>query len=160
VAALWLEARNTERREGRIWLEDKADEDDGKGKEKEVKFSHWQSELPAHENGDGEEVEHGDDGAEEAEGDEHGEEEEEHEAGKEHHKAPTKSRKNTKSPGKAKAKGQSKRDLTEEREEAAGRQTPPKKKFRTVSTNTVADSGAASSANGSIASRTRSGRKT
>jgi len=155
VAALWLEARNTERRESRMWLEDKAE-----SKEKEVKFSHWQADLPAHENGNEEESPDVHDGAEEAEGDDYGDEVEVPEAGEEYHKIPTKSGKNMKSPAKATATGQSKRDLTEDKEEGDGKQTSPQKKSRKVITNKAAESGAASSANGSIASRTRSGRKT
>ena len=157
VAALWLEARNTERREGRIWLQDKAEEDVSKGKEKEVKFSHWQAELPEHENGEGEEVEHGDNGASGAEGDELGDEEEEPEAGEEH-PTPNKGRKSTKSTPKAKAPAPPKRKLTEEA--ADGGKETSKKKPRKAPTTKAADSGAGTSANESIASRTRSGRKT
>jgi len=158
VAALWLEARNTERRESRIWLQDKAEEDGSKSKEKEkeVKFSHWQSELPAHGNGEGEGVDDAHDAAEEAEGDEHGEDEET--VGEEHGRTPKKGNKNTKTTPTAKVKGQPKRELTEEA--ADGGQETSKKKPRKAPTSNTADPGADSKANGSIASRTRSGRKT
>jgi len=156
VAALWLEARNTERRESRIWLEDKAEGQESKGKEKEVKFSHWQAELPEHENGEGEGADDAHDAAEEAERDEHGEDEES--AGEEHGNTPKKGPKHTKSTPKAKVSAQSKRELTEEA--ADGGKETSKKKPRKAPTTKAAELGAGASTNGSIASRTRSGRKT
>lgn len=152
VAALWLEARNTERRESRIWLQDKAGSEE-KSKEKEVKFSHWQAELPEHENGEVEEVDDAHDAAEEAEGEEHGDGEEADEQ-----ITPKKGRKDAKSSPKAKAPAQSKRELTEEA--ADGGKETSKKKPRKAPTNRAAKSGAGANADGSIASRTRSGRKT
>jgi len=153
VAALWLEARNTERRESRIWLQDKVGEEESKSKEKEVKFSHWQSELPAHENGDDHQSDevgngHGDDAEDPEGGHDDGDE---LETGEEHISTSKKTRKNTKSTSKAETTGQPKRELTEE---ADGGEETSKKKPRKAPTST-----AGSNADGSVASRTRSGRK-